>query len=166
MQRENDANAHQLDFDSFPAPGSTEGHDGQHPARLYAEGPVPLCVVCGRARARLTLKRGRGHEPARLCLRCHHRVMQQRKMLRAGLPPQQPSSDRLKTAVADTVRDPVRRHKVSGDAGLIVQREARSAGDGKYDLLAHRRRRAQVAARRALEFDPPAKTPHLLDRAS
>ena len=78
-----------------------------------------LCVVCGHRRACLTLARD-GHAPARLCLRCHHAVMRQRRRLH-------------------------------GDAGLVVPRGAGATNTAKYEALTHRRRRAQVAARRALE---------------
>ena len=147
-----DVTARQLGF------GSTHsGRAGPRPSALPTGGPVPLCAVCGRARARLTLPRERGHEPVKLCLRCHHAVMQQRKqrrMLRAELP-------------AERVSATGRRHHIAGDAGLIVPRESELSPTAKYDTLSHRRRRAQVAARRALESEPaPMATPNLFDRAS
>lgn len=155
--------ARQLDL-QVPARRTVSGVSGRRAAerRPRTEGPVPLCVVCGRARARLTLNRNHGRAPIRLCLRCHHGVMQQRKMLRAGLA--------RRDSVGDTAE---RKRQVAGDAGLIVRRDARLSGDAKYATLTHHRRRAQVAARRALESELssepdllPAQGPNLLDRAS
>ena len=168
--------ARQLDL-QVPARRTVSGVSGRRAAerRPRTEGPVPLCVVCGRARARLTLNRNHGQAPIRLCLRCHHGVMQQRKMLRAGLAPTRvgglaSAGLARRDSVGDTAE---RKHQVAGDAGLIVRRDARLSGDAKYATLTHHRRRAQVAARRALESELssepdllPAQGPNLLDRAS
>ena len=143
-------------------------------ARPRNRGRVSLCVVCGRSRARLTLARHHGQEPVRLCLRCHHGVLQQRKMVRAGLAP---------TCVGLASTGPAgdlgaggggkREHRVAGDASLIVPREARLSADEKFAALTHHRRRAQVAARRVVESElgserelHPVKGPNLLDLAS
>ena len=105
-----------------------------HPARGGEDAISVLCAVCGRGRARLTLSRPGGRVPVRLCLACHHSVMKQRKALRQRLAPvEQPRPGRA--------------------ADLIIPREARLTGPAKYETLHHRRRRAQVAARRALDVD-------------
>lgn len=92
-------------------------------------GAARLCVVCGRAPAHLTIERASGRRPARLCLRCHHAVMRQRRMARAGLEP------------AAAVRP---------QGGLIVSRENTLSGEALYRKLSTSRRRAQKAARVAL----------------
>ena len=104
------------------------------PARA-PEGAAPeLCAVCGRTRARLTLARPGGQVPVRLCLACHHSVMKQRKMVRMRFAPSEQS-------------------RPTREARLIIPREARLTGPAKYATLQHRRSRAQVAARRALDVE-------------
>lgn len=92
-------------------------------------GAARLCVVCGRVPAHLTIERASGRRPARLCLRCHHAVMRQRRMARAGLEP------------AGAVRP---------KGGLIVPRENTLSADALYRKLSTSRRRAQKAARVAM----------------
>lgn len=92
-------------------------------------GAARLCVVCGRMPAHLTIERASGQRPARLCLRCHHAVMRQRRMARAGL-------------------DPAGAARPQG--GLIVSRDNRLSADALYRKLSTSRRRAQKAARVAL----------------
>ena len=180
MQHENNSvndatGARQLDFEGA-SPHRMAGDSARKApqARPRNRGPVSLCVVCGRSRARLTLPRHHGQAPVRLCLRCHHGVLQQRKMVRAGLAP-----TRVGLASTGAARAPGaggtggREHLVAGDAGLIVPREARLSADEKYAALTRHRRRAQVAARRALESQlgperelQPVQGPNLLDLAS
>jgi hypothetical protein len=170
----NDATgARQLDFEGV-LPHRTSGDSARKApyARPRNRRPVSLCVVCGRSRARLTLARNPGQAPVRLCLRCHHSVLQQRKMVHAGLAP-----TRGDLASTGQVRGPgagtngERKHRVAGDAGLIVPREARLSADERYAALTLHRRRAQVAARRALESElgsereRPVQGPNLLDLA-
>lgn len=92
-------------------------------------GTVRLCVVCGRVPAHLTIEREPGHRPARLCLRCHHAVMRQRKMARAGLHRTEPGL---------------------ANGGLIVPRKSGLSTDALYRRLSRSRRRAQKAARMAI----------------
>ena len=88
-----------------------------------------LCVVCGRVRGHLTMERGSRRRPVRLCLRCHHAVMRQRRMARAGLATSEPS-------------------RVNG--GLIVPRASGLSADALSRRLSRSRRRAQKAARVAI----------------
>ena len=118
MARQLEATARQLDFtgvDPWPPAGL--------PMVKPRPGPARLCVVCGRVRAHLTIERHPGHRPARLCLRCHHAVMQQRRMARAGL-----------------------RRRVTSGTDLIVPRESDLPRGEKYRVLSRARRRAQEAA--------------------
>ena len=137
MGRHEQTAARQLVFDS------SGDHDSDVGRALERErpisGPTPLCAVCGRHQAHLTLIRQHGHKPAKLCLRCHHAVMQHRKMLRADLP-------------STTHPQRERAHHLSGDAGLIVFRDQRLSAEARHAALDHRRRRAQVAARRVLDL--------------
>jgi hypothetical protein len=136
MAHTQEATARQLDF-------TDTGREGCNPVRpsVAKTGPVPLCAVCGRLPARLTVERERGHLPARLCLRCHHGVMRQRRMLRAILP------------AAGSRHESLRPHRFEGDARLIVARHSELSPEGRTARLAQSRRRAQVAARRALDLD-------------
>ncbi|MFL2434830.1 MAG: hypothetical protein ACJ0H0_08020 [Vicinamibacterales bacterium] len=99
-----------------------------------------ICVVCQRVSARLTLKvtspENSQVQPPRLCLRCHHAVMQQRKMIR------------MRRSGFGT-----RNAQLTFEDGLIVPRVSELAGAAKYDQLLKSRRRAQKAARRAIEPD-------------
>ena len=99
-----------------------------------------MCVVCRRVPARLTLKVNSPEnsqlQPPRLCLRCHHAVMQQRRMMRMR------RSERR-------AKDP----QLTFGNGLIVPRSSGLTGDSKYDRLVKARRRAQKAARFATEPD-------------
>ena len=146
MGRHQQATARQLDFDS-------SAHT-EEPLALESERrvsrPVPLCVVCGRHPAHLTMTRQHGHAPAKLCLRCHHTVMRHRKMLRANLsePGPDPSLGQETTSHPQSGRA----HHVSGDVGLIVPRAQRLSSEARRAELNHRRRRAQVAARRVLDL--------------
>ncbi len=142
MGRYQQARVCQLDFDSDDFNADFSPKVGTEYRTLR---PVPLCVVCWRHRARLRLAPPHGHAPVKLCLRCHHAVMQQRKMLRVDLP------------VADqtslvSVPRLARAHHFSGDVGLIVPPGKPLSAKTKHDALNHRRRRAQVAARRALNL--------------
>ena len=112
MGHYHEATARKLEF----GPLSGEKEVGTSDAGLVGSRPVPLCVVCGRARARVSLAREHGHAPAKLCLRCHHGVMQQRKMLRAEL--EESAADQPSPHASG------RRHHLTGDAGLIVPRGA------------------------------------------
>ena len=89
-----------------------------------------LCEMCGRVEAHLTIPAAHGRQPAVVCLRCHHAVRQQRRMLRAAM------ARSLAPATAP--------------GGLIVEKESSLPADRKYRELEHRRHRAQVAARKAL----------------
>ena len=97
-----------------------------------------MCVVCRRVPARLTLKVTSSEDsqfrPPRLCLRCHHAVMQQRRMMRTR------RSERR-------AKDP----QLTFGNGLIVPRSSGLTGDSKYARLVKARRRAQKAARFATE---------------
>ncbi len=97
-----------------------------------------MCVVCRRVPARLTLKVTPSEDsqfrPPRLCLRCHHAVLQQRRMMRTR------RSERR-------AKDP----QLTFGNGLIVPRSSGLTGDSKYDRLVKARRRAQKAARCATE---------------
>jgi hypothetical protein len=143
MGRHEQTAARQLVFDS------SGDHDADVASALERERPIlrptPLCAVCGRHPAHLTLTRQHGHKPAKLCLRCHHAVMQHRKMLRADL-----SSTSRSASTTDAQRE--RAHHLSGDAGLIVSRDQRLSAEARHAALDHRRRRAQVAARRVLDL--------------
>jgi len=108
--------------------------------------PVPLCVVCGQHPARLTVAQHRSQRPAKLCLRCHHAVMRQRKMVRV-LP-----ATLEKPASASIGRAERGANHESGDLGLIVPRGASMSPEARDAELNHRRRRAQVAARQALDL--------------
>ena len=168
----------QLDFGMGSSPGATPDRTGRavSPTRgARVRGPKRLCVVCGRSVARLTLARSRGQAPVRLCLRCHHGVMQQRKMLRAGLSFPAAGSAASHEGVRSNAGQLGRQHHMAGQAGLIVPRASDLFGEAKYDTLTRHRRRAQVAARRALESDSTSTSterrlaslrPDLLDRAS
>lgn len=142
MGRYQQARVRQLDFDSDEFSADFTPKVGTEHRTLR---PVQLCVVCWHHRAHLRLAPRHGHAPAKLCLRCHHAVMQQRKMLRADLP-----------ATDQTSLLPVQRlaraHHFSGDVGLIVPPGRPLSAKTKHDVLNHRRRRAQVAARRALNL--------------
>jgi hypothetical protein len=102
--------------------------------------PSQMCVVCRRVPARLTLKVTSSEDsqfrPPRLCLRCHHAVMQQRRMMRMR------RSERR-------AKDP----QLTFGNGLIVPRSSGLTGDSKYDRLVKARRRAQKAARFATDPD-------------
>jgi len=138
MGRDQQATARQLDFDAGDNRADFTPTDGRE---HRVERPVPLCVVCGRHPAYVTLTRQHGHAPAKLCLRCHHAVMQHRKMLRADL------------SVADqTASMSARSHHLSGDVGLIVQPGKQLSAEVRHAALNHHRRRAQVAARRFLDL--------------
>ena len=146
MGRHQQATARQLDFDS-------SAHT-EEPLALESERrvsrPVPLCVVCGRHPAHLTMTRQHGHAPAQLCLRCHHTVMRHRKMLRANL--STPGPDPSLGQETTSHPQPGRAHHVSGDVSLIVPRAQRLSSEARRAELNHRRRRAQVAARRVLDL--------------
>lgn len=107
------------------------------PNRTHSE-QSQMCVVCRRVSARLTLKVTASEksllQPPRLCLRCHHAVMQQRRMMRMRRSEFGTRNDQL------TFKD-----------GLIVPRSSELVGTTKYDQLVKSRRRAQKAARRAME---------------
>lgn len=110
-------------------------YDGSWPVAVRPvakprRGATRLCAVCGRVPAHLTLEREPRHRPARLCLRCHHAVMRQRRMARAGL-------------------EPVERGATHG-GGLIVPRKSGLSADALSRRLSRSRRRAQKAARVAL----------------
>ena len=89
--------------------------------------PAALCVLCGKHPAHLTVARHKGYRPAKLCLRCHHAVMRQRRMLRASLRAPHgrhsvtPTSQRREDTVADTT--------------LIVSRDRRLSPQAKYATL-------------------------------
>lgn len=100
------------------------------PVAKPRRGAARLCAVCGRVPAHLTLEREEGRRPARLCLRCHHAVMRQRRMARAGL-------------------EPAGRGQTRG-GGLIVPRQSGLSADALSRCLSRSRRRAQKAARVAL----------------
>ena len=136
MGRYQEATARHLDFESGVPfdPAAT----AERPRR------APLCVVCGKHPAHLTVAQHRAQRPARLCLRCHHAVMRQRKMLRVL-----PATPESSASIGQTER---RAYQASKDLGLIVPRGARISPEARDAALNHRRRRAQVAARRALDL--------------
>ncbi len=134
-----EATARHLDFES--------GVPFDPAATAKRPRPAPLCVVCGQHPARLTVAQHRAQRPAKLCLRCHHAVMRQRKMIRV-LP-----ATLEKSASASIGRTERRAYHKSGDPGLIVPRGASMSPEARGAELNHRRRRAQVAARQALDVD-------------
>ena len=96
--------------------------------------------------------------------------MQQRKMLRVTLTPTRKNSLAAMAQDSDIGRFTKRQHLVSSDVSLIVSPEVGVSGDEKYATLARYRRRAQVAARRALELEAEPSLlsfdrPNLLGRA-
>ena len=125
MAQHQEAAATQLDL-TYDGPWPVAVRPLARPRR----GSARLCVVCGRVPAHLTIEREPGHRPARLCLRCHHAVMRQRRMARAGLEPADPG-------------------RAKG-GGLIVPRESALSADALYRQLSRSRRRAQKAARVAV----------------
>ena len=129
MAQFQEATAKQLDFTY-----EGERRPAAEPLTAPRRGPARLCALCGRVPAHLTLERQHGRRPARLCLRCHHAVMRQRRMVRAT----------LDTSARPPVNDV--------DVRLIVPRDNGLSGDRKYRQLAQSRHRAQKAARRALEL--------------
>lgn len=146
MGRHQQAAARQLDFDSSAQTEESLTLVSKH----RVPRPAPLCVVCGRHPAHLTVTRQHGHAPAKLCLRCHHTVMRHRKMLRADLvaPVPDPSLGQETASRPESGR----RHHLSGDVGLIVSRTQRLSSEARRAALNHTRRRAQVAARRVLDL--------------
>ena len=150
MGRHQQATARQLDFDSSAHTEESLTLELEH----RVSRPVPLCIVCGRHPAHLTMTRQHGHAPAKLCLRCHHTVMQHRKMLRANLSAPGPDSGPDPSLAQETTSKPQsgRQHHVSGDVGLIVPRTQSLSSEARRAALNHRRRRAQVAARRVLDL--------------
>ena len=137
MGRHHEATARELEFEFLEGEVFGSGHAGS--------ASVSICVVCGRARARKGLDHYHGRAPAKLCLRCHDAVMQQRKMLRAEL--------NGRNTRMPIQRNSHRRHHLIGDAGLIVPRGAQLSREVKYAELTHHRHRAQVAVRRAVARD-------------
>lgn len=110
-------------------------YDGSWPAEVRPvakprHGVARLCAVCGRVPAHLTLKRESGHRPARICLRCHHAVLRQRRLARAG-------------------GEPAELGPAHG-GGLIVPRKSGLSVDALSRRLSRSRVRAQKAARVAL----------------
>ena len=134
----NEATARQLDF-------TYEGLTGLAPRATAPRrpGPAPLCVVCGRVPAHLTIARDPGHRPARLCLRCYHAVRLQRRMLRANL-------DAGEGRLAGPAATAGWARRFRGETSLIVPRDTTLSPSGKYRQLTASRRRAQKAARQAL----------------
>lgn len=123
MAQYQDATARQLDlaYEEEVVEQDAQPETGHH----------RLCEICGRVEAHLTIPAAHGRQPAIVCLRCHHAVRQQRRMLRAAL-----------------TRSPA---PATAPGGLIVQNEGSLPGDRKYRELEHRRHRAQIAARKALK---------------
>jgi hypothetical protein len=78
MASNQEATARQLDFTydeqsaSAPRPATGDRVERHH----------RLCDICGRGEAHLTIPGRVGHPAAAVCLRCHHAVRQQRRMLR------------------------------------------------------------------------------------
>lgn len=91
------------------------------------------------------MARNQGHAPAKLYLRCHHAVMRQRRMLHAGL--RVPRGRHLATPSSQRSRQ-----DTASNTTLIVSRESRLSRQAKYATLSRSRRRAQIAARRALDL--------------
>ena len=139
MAAHNEANARQLDF-------TYEGPTDLAPRATAApcSGSPPLCVVCSRVPAHLTIVRDQRHLPARLCLRCHHAVRKQRQMLRASLD----ADDARLRAGRENLSSGIRQHH--RDSNLILPRATRLSPAAKYSQLIASRRRAQKAARHAL----------------
>lgn len=145
MTHHDDATTTQLDL-GYDGPTTGPETDGPRGRPLVAtavtaprRGPARLCIVCGRVPAHVTLQmaeRPRGLRAARLCLRCHHAVRQQRRMVRAQLDAASPRVLRAATV------------------GLIVPRSSPLEGDLKYRQLIRSRRHAQKMARRVLETQP------------
>ncbi len=122
----------------FNTNASEPEHLNQAEFTPVAQAPRALCRFCARAPARLSLTRSKG-SPVELCLRCHHAVMKQRQPPKIALPSRPSLSSRLSR---------------SSPPALIIPRGAGLPDTAKYAELTHRRRRAQVAARRALESAP------------
>ena len=119
MGRYQEATARQLDFESGVPFTPISSAERLRPARL--------CVVCGRHPVHLMVTQQRGHQAAKVCLRCHLAVMRQRKMLRLL-----PASSRHATS----------------DLGLIVPRDSHLSPEARTARLEYQRRRAQVACKR------------------
>jgi hypothetical protein len=133
MTRYQDATARQLDFGYEVERTSSERPSGE-------AGHHQLCEMCGRVQAHLYIPAAHGQQPAAVCLRCHHAVRQQKRMLRAAIKDGHagvPAPSRLiSSPVGETATD---------DAPVSPP-----SADQLYKELEHRRRRAQVAARKAL----------------
>ena len=141
MARHRESTVRQLDFNSdhqvtYVGPDDTR--------QLRPLQPAPVCVVCERHPGRLIFARHCGHASAKLCSHCYHVVMRHPKLLWADFPSSQRSWPTLTVEVAPRV------HHVSGDVGLIVSPGSRLSVESRDAMLNHRRRRAQVAARRTL----------------
>lgn len=125
----------------FTAVSGTEENDCATDFPPVAQAPRALCRVCGRAPARLSVARRR-RSPVELCLRCHHAVMMQRRprKVERSIGSARPSlAARLSSSTLPAI------------PSLIVPRGPGFWRQAKYADLSHRRRRAQVAARHALE---------------
>jgi hypothetical protein len=131
MARYQDATARQLDFGYEVDATSSERPSGE-------KGPHQVCEMCGRVEAHLYIPAAHGQQPAAVCLRCHHAVRQQKRMLRASIRHEAgaPAASRLIP-------------QAGGTTANHPQSSSRSTED-LYKELEHRRRRAQVAARKAL----------------
>ena len=125
----------------FNTSASEPKHLNQAEFTPVAQAPRALCRFCARAPARLSLTRSKGSH-VELCLRCHHSVMKQRQPPKIALP-SRPSRPSLSSRLSR-----------SSPPALIIPRGAGLPDTAKYAELTHRRRRAQVAARRALESEP------------
>jgi hypothetical protein len=137
MGRYQQATTRQLDLDS-----GEESADFTPAAGLAhrVSRSVTLCVLCGRHPANLGLTRQ--HAPEKLCLRCHHAVIQHLKMLRVD-------RSTVDQAVS-TFPQLARTHHLFGDVGLIIRSGQSLTAAARHAALDHRRRRAQVIARQAL----------------
>ena len=108
-------------------------------ATLPQKRPQSLCAVCGRVQGRLPTDLGMGRSPVRLCLRCHHGLMRQRRIIRA-----QTKSGGF------SVR------RIAKHAGeLIVSRRSGLSVTSRDRRLSQSRRRAQSVVRRMIERVEP-----------
>ena len=102
--------------------------------------PRSLCAVCGLVQGHLPTELGLGRSPVRLCLRCHHGLMRQRRIIRA----------QTKNAGFSVKR--IAKHTDE----LIVSRRSGLSVTGRNRRLIHSRRRAQSVVRRMIERVEPA----------
>ena len=104
------------------------------------------CHVCAQHRAHFMFTANDAHPPIELCQRCYHAVKQHRRMVKTDV--------RTLVSVQSKSSCELDRmpRRVSRDLDLIVPRNTEASAKMRDSTLEHSRRRAQVAARRALEL--------------